>query len=470
MKSDMATVVTRFAPSPTGFLHIGGARTALFNWLFAKHYGGKFLLRIEDTDRARSTDANIKAIIDGMTWLGLNCDGEPISQFARADRHREVAMALLNAGHAYKCYATSEELAELREASRAAGTPMRGDIWRDKGPDDAPKDTPAAIRLKMPREGTVTIHDAVQGEVTVSNEELDDMVLLRSDGTPTYMLAVVVDDHDMGVTHIIRGNDHLNNAFRQYQLYQAMGWDVPIFAHIPLIHGPDGKKLSKRHGAMGVDAYRDMGYLADALKNYLARLGWGHGDDEIFSMEDAIKWFSLDHVVKGPARFDFDKLDNINGHYMREADDAFLYTLIKDDLAKKVGHALSKIEEDRIIKAMPSLKDRAKKLPELVDYSIIFTECRPVEMDEKSESLLTPTAREMLGNFALALENVNQFDHDNVKEAIKDFCQSEDIKMGALMQPIRAALTGGRPSGDLIDIILMLEKTETIKRIKDVVK
>ena len=469
MEPHMPTVVTRFAPSPTGFLHIGGARTALFNWLFARHHGGKFLLRIEDTDRERSTDANIDAIINGMDWLGLDSDGEPISQYERADRHREVALALLDAGKAYKCYATSEELADLRDKSRADGVPMRGDLWRDRDESEAPEGAKAAIRLKMPREGDVTISDAVQGDVTVQNSELDDMVLLRADGNPTYMLAVVVDDHDMGITHVIRGNDHLNNAFRQYQLYAAMDWDIPIFAHIPLIHGPDGKKLSKRHGALGVEAYRDMGYLPETMRNYLARLGWAHGDDEIFTTEQAIEWFDLDHVVKSPARFDFDKLDNLSGHYIRESDNDFLLNAILEPLSVEVGHELTLEETTRLLTAMTSIKDRAKKIPELIELSVIYTDCRPVALNEKAATTLSQDVRDMLGRLAASLKDTAPWSEDAIKDTIMKFAEAEGTKMGKVMQPVRAALTGGRPSGDLTEIMITLDQDQTLARLMDVV-
>lgn len=335
-------VVVRFAPSPTGFLHIGGARTALFNWLFARRHGGRFLLRIEDTDRARSTPEAIAAILDGMGWLGLDWDGDETYQFARASRHAEVAFQLLEQGNAYKCFATPEELAELREQQRAARLPLRYDgRWRNRDPREAAEDAPFVIRLKAPTEGETVIEDRVQGRVTVQNSELDDMILLRSDGTPTYMLAVVVDDHDMGVTHVIRGDDHLNNAFRQLALIRAMGWLEPVYAHIPLIHGADGAKLSKRHGALGVDAYRDeLGMLPEAVNNYLLRLGWGHGDDEIISREQAIQWFDLDHVGRSPARFDLKKLENVNGHYIREADDGRLADMIAPRVEREMGVAL----------------------------------------------------------------------------------------------------------------------------------
>ncbi len=468
METNSSKIITRFAPSPTGFLHIGGARTALFNWLFAKHFGGKFLLRIEDTDRARSTDAAIDAILDGMEWLGLDYDGQAISQFACAERHREVAHQLLASGNAYKCYATPEELAKLRDKSRAAGTPMRGDIWRDRPESDAPTGIKPAIRLRMPRDGNTTIHDIVQGDVTVKNSELDDMVLLRADGTPTYMLAVVVDDHDMEISHIIRGNDHLNNAFRQYQLYSLMDWPIPEFAHIPLIHGSDGKKLSKRHGALGVDAYRDMGYLPEAMRNYLVRLGWSHGDDEYIETKQAIEWFTLDSVVKSPARFDFAKLDNLNGDYIRKADNLYLLNLIQNKVEEEINHILSKEETAWLTAAMSSIKERAKRLPELIDSALIFTKLSPMAYTDKAKKSLDGIDKATLSALASDFNLLADWKEEEIKQSIKAFCDTQGLKMGKIMQPIRAALTGGRPSGDLIEIMLILGKTMSVKRIMDV--
>ena len=381
-------VVTRFAPSPTGFLHIGGARTALFNWLYAKHTGGKMLLRIEDTDRERSTEAAVKAIIDGLDWLGLTWDGEPISQFSRVDRHREVAEELVKNGKAYYCYATPEELTAMREKAKAEGKPPRyNGIWRDRDPAQAPKGVKPVIRIKAPREGVTVVHDRVQGDVHFPNKDLDDFIILRSDGTPTYMLAVVVDDHDMGVTHIIRGDDHLTNAARQTILFDAMGWNVPVMAHIPLIHGADGAKLSKRHGALGVDAYRAMGYLPVALRNYLVRLGWSHGDDEIMSTEDMISWFDIDDINKGAARFDFKKLEAINGQYMRMTDDkellqSALAILPEIEGGKEIEQKLNDVNRAEFLKAMPELKERAKTLVELIDNAGFIFADRP--LDRKS--------------------------------------------------------------------------------------
>ena len=465
MQTDMPNVVTRFAPSPTGFLHIGGARTALYNWLFARHHGGKFLLRIEDTDRKRSTDAAIDAILHGMKWLGLDWDGDAISQFARAERHREVALEMLARGKAYRCYASPEELTEAREAARAAGVNFRGDLWRDR--EDAPANQPYSIRIKMPREGDVTLNDDVQGAVTVKNAELDDMIILRSDGTPTYMLAVVVDDHDMGVTHIIRGDDHLNNAFRQYQIYAAMDWALPSFAHIPLIHGPDGKKLSKRHGALGVEAYEEMGFLPEAMRNYLLRLGWSHGDDEIIPTEQAIEWFTLATVGRGPARFDFDKLDSLNSHYIRATESEKLLSIIQSELENSVGHKLDETEAARIVRGLPALAERAKRLPELVESASLFCNTRPLVLTESAANQVTGDAVAVLGSAANALEAITEWTAPVIKAAITSFAEAEDLKLGKVMQPIRAAVTGGKQSGDLVETLEILGQGEVIGRLRD---
>ncbi|MBT4889871.1 MAG: glutamate--tRNA ligase, partial [Rhodospirillales bacterium] len=378
------SVVTRFAPSPTGFLHIGGARTALFNWLYARHYGGRFVLRIEDTDRKRSSDEAVEAIFDGMKWLGLDWDGKAVSQFSQVERHREVALSLLEQGKAYRCYCTQEELAQMREEAKAEGRPWKYDgRWRDRDISEAPADVEPVIRLKAPLEGETVIQDQVQGEVRVANETLDDMILLRGDGTPTYMLAVVVDDHDMEVTNVIRGDDHLTNAFRQYQLYVALGWDIPEFAHIPLIHGPDGAKMSKRHGALGVDAYRDQGFLPEAMRNYLLRLGWAHGDEEIISTEQAIEWFNLESVGRSASRFDFVKLTNLNGHYMRNGDDSALAELIAPSIAKKRGKDLDNEDMNLLERVMPGLKERAKNVHELADSAQFYFSKAPLEFTDK---------------------------------------------------------------------------------------
>ncbi|MFT4026387.1 MAG: glutamate--tRNA ligase [Novosphingobium sp.] len=458
--ADGRTVVTRFAPSPTGYLHIGGARTALFNWLYARHHGGKYLLRIEDTDRARSTEPAIAAIFDGLEWLGLAGDEAPVFQFARSQRHAEVAAQLLEAGHAYRCYLTPEELAERRAAAQAEKRPFRlHSEWRDRAPSEAPPGTPFVVRIKAPRDGETTIRDEVQGEVTVSNAEIDDFVLLRSDGTPTYMLAVVVDDHDMGVTHVIRGDDHLNNAFRQLVLLRAMEWAEPVYAHVPLIHGSDGAKLSKRHGALGVDAYRDeMGVLPEALFNYLLRLGWGHGDDEIISRDQAVQWFDIGDVGKGPSRFDLAKLQNLNGHYLREADDARLAGLVAPLISETVDPAL-------LEQAMPVLKVRAKDLTELAAGAAFLFRRRPLPLDEKAAGLLTPEARELLGRIHARLDLETVWTTDNLEASLKAMAEELGLGFGKLAQPLRAALTGQTTSPGIFDVLVLLGRDESLARI-----
>ena len=458
-KEKNPAVVTRFAPSPTGFLHIGGARTALFNWLFARHHGGKFLLRIEDTDKARSTTEAIDAILDGMRWLGLDWDGHEYYQSQFWARHAEIAHRLLERGAAYRCYMTQEELAAAREKAQAERRPFRIESpWRDVTDQ---QDTPFVIRLKSPRDGETVIDDKVQGLVTVQNAELDDFVLLRSDGTPTYMLAVVVDDHDMGVTHVIRGDDHLNNAFRQLAIIRAMGWPEPTYAHVPLIHGSDGAKLSKRHGALGVDAYRDeMGYLPEAVGNYLLRLGWGHGDDEIISREQAIDWFDLDHVGKSPSRFDFKKLENLNGHYMREADDGRLADLILPRLTAGA-------DRDLLIRAMPELKARAHDLNQLADGAQFLFSARPIAPDEQAAALLTPESRESLIAVHNILSEIANWDHDTLDAAVRKVAEERSLKLGKLAQPLRAALTGRTTSPGIFDVLVLLGKSESLARIAD---
>ena len=466
-----AGIVTRFAPSPTGFLHIGGARTALFNWLFARHHGGKFLLRIEDTDRARSTDAAIDAIIDGLQWLELDWDGDVVFQFSRASRHAEVANLLLERGHAYRCYATSAELEAMREAQRAARLPMRYDgRWRDRDHSEAPEGTPFVIRLKAPREGSVTIEDRVQGPVTVNNEELDDFVLLRSDGTPTYMLSVVVDDYDMGITHVIRGDDHLNNAFRQLALIRAMEWREPIYAHVPLIHGPDGAKLSKRHGAMGVDAYRDeLGYLPEAINNYLMRLGWGHGDDEIFSREQAIAWFELNGVGRSPSRFDFKKLENLNGHYLREADNSRLAAIAQPMIEAKLGRTLGDSEVEMLVKSMASLKPRAKSTLGLAEGAMFLFEQRPLTLDEGAKALLEGDASELLESVSSALGGSSDWDEAALESAVRRVAEDAGLGLGKVAQPLRAALTGRTTSPGIFDVLMLLGREESLARIDEAV-
>jgi len=453
------TVVTRFAPSPTGFLHIGGARTALFNWLFAKHHGGKFLLRIEDTDKARSTTEAIDAILDGMRWLDLDWDGHEYYQSQFWSRHAEVAHKMLDRGHAYRCYMTQEELAEQREAAQRERRPFRiNSPWRDVA--DEQGDKPFVVRLKAPRDGETVIDDRVQGRVTVQNVELDDFVLLRSDGTPTYMLAVVVDDHDMGVTHVIRGDDHLNNAFRQLAIIRAMGWPEPVYAHVPLIHGQDGAKLSKRHGALGVDSYRDeLGFLPEAVANYLLRLGWGHGDDEIIGRDQAIEWFDLDHVGKSPSRFDFKKLENLNGHYLREADDA--------RLAELVGERLPNADKDVLVRAMPELKARAHTVNELADGARFLFASRPLDVDEAAGALLTPEARQLLAAAHNSLAALANWDGESLEAAIREVAESHGVKLGKLAQPLRAALTGRTTSPGIFDVLALLGRDESLARIAD---
>jgi glutamyl-tRNA synthetase len=470
------TVVTRFAPSPTGFLHIGGARTALFNWLYARGRGGKMLLRIEDTDRERSTQAAIDAILDGLSWLDIDWDGEAIYQFSRSARHREVAEALLATGHAYRCYASPEELAQMREAARAAGRSKLYDgRWRDRDPAEAPPSVAPAIRLKAPLSGETVIEDQVQGRVVWQNENLDDLVLLRSDGTPTYMLAVVVDDHDMAVTHIIRGDDHLTNAARQKQIYDALGWPVPVMAHIPLIHGPDGSKLSKRHGALGVDAYRAMGYLPAALRNYLVRLGWSHGDQEIFSTEEMIAAFDLPQVGRSPARFDFAKLENLNGHYIRSSGDAALLDAIDrllphladgGEIARKITPQL----REQWLAAMPSLKERAKTLIDLIDGARFLFADRPLKLDDKASALLTAEARELLGQLGADLAQVEPWTAEGTEHAVRLFAERKSAKLGAVAQPLRAALTGRATSPGIFEVLTVLGKAESLARVADQAK
>ena len=466
-------VVTRFAPSPTGFLHIGGARTALFNWLYARHFGGKMLLRVEDTDRERSTVAAINAIIDGLSWLGLTWDGEPIFQFSRAERHRAVAEQLLAEGKAYHCYASPEELTTMREAARKEGRSKLYDgRWRDRDPAEAPPGVKPVIRLKAPLTGETVIEDRVQGRVVWQNSDLDDLVLLRSDGTPTYMLAVVVDDHDMGVTHIIRGDDHLTNGARQTQIYGALGWHVPVMAHIPLIHGPDGSKLSKRHGALGVDAYRAMGYLPAAMRNYLVRLGWAHGDQEIFTTEEMIAAFDLPQIGRSPARFDFAKLENLNGHYIRQTSDADLLTALEqllphiaggDELAGK----LTPVLRAQLMTAMPGLKERAKTLVELFEASRFVWASRPLDLDDKAKAILTDQAKATLGTLLPELEGVGDWTANDVEAIVRAFAERNGCKLGAVAQPLRAALTGRTTSPPIFDVLAVLGHEESLARLRD---
>jgi glutamyl-tRNA synthetase len=466
-------VVTRFAPSPTGFLHIGGARTALFNWLYAKRFGGKMLLRIEDTDRERSTDAAIAAIIDGLTWLDLSWDGDIVFQFSRADRHRQIAEQLLAEGKAYRCYASPEELTAMREGARKEGRAKLYDgRWRDRDASDAPPGVKPVIRLKAPQTGETVVDDQVQGRVTWQNENLDDFVLLRSDGNPTYMLAVVVDDHDMGVTHIVRGDDHLNNGARQTQIYQALSWKVPVMAHIPLIHGPDGSKLSKRHGALGVDAYRAMGYLPAAMRNYLVRLGWAHGDQEMFSTEEMIAAFDLPAIGRSPARFDFAKLENLNGHYIRHTgDDALIADLEKllphiaggEELATKMTPALR--EKLRI--AMPGLKERAKTLVELFEASRFLWATRPLEINAAAKVLLTREAKALTAALVPELEALSDWTAGAVEAVVRGYAERAGQKLGAVAQPLRVALTGRTTSPPIFDVLAVLGRDESLARLRD---
>ncbi|MDP4024062.1 glutamate--tRNA ligase [Methylobacterium sp. NEAU 140] len=467
------SVVTRFAPSPTGYLHIGGARTALFNWLYARHHGGRMLLRIEDTDRERSTKGAIDAILDGLSWLGLDWDGDVVFQFARAARHREVAEGLLAAGRAYHCYASAEELAQMRETARAEGRAPRYDgRWRDRDPSEAPANVKPVIRLRAPTEGETTVDDAVQGRVTWANRDLDDLVLLRSDGTPTYMLAVVVDDHDMGVTQVIRGDDHLTNAARQSQIFQALGWDVPAMAHIPLIHGADGAKLSKRHGALGVDAYRDLGYLPSALRNYLVRLGWSHGDQEVFSTAEMIAAFDLKAVGRSAARFDFAKLSNLNGLYIRASADADLVAAIEAILpgvgpARGLDAPLSDDLRDKLTLAMPGLKERAKTLIELLDSAYYLYAARPLQPDDKARALLSQEGRARIAAVLPALEALPDWSAAATEGAVRAHAEAAGCKLGQVAQPLRAALTGRTTSPPLFDVMAVLGRTESLARLGD---
>lgn len=459
------TVITRFAPSPTGYLHIGSARTALFNWLYARHMGGKFLLRIEDTDRARSTGEAIDAIFDSMTWLGLNWDEEPIFQFSRATRHAEVAHQLLKEGKAYYCYCSADELEKMREEARAKNLPARYDgRWRDRDPAEAPPGVLPVIRFKAPQEGETVIEDEVQGTVCLQNNQLDDMVLLRADGTPTYMLSVVVDDHDMEVTHIIRGDDHLTNAFRQYHLYKAMGWAVPVFAHIPLIHGSDGAKLSKRHGALGAEAYRNMGFLPEAMRNYLLRLGWAHGNDEVISTEQAIAWFDLPAIGRSPARFDVAKLTNLNAHYMREAEDNRLVDLIEYPLSQIFQRSLTVAEQDLLTRGMPGLKQRAKTIVELVENARFYIERLP--FDERAEKFLSPEFLDMVASVIARLKDLPDFTEKATEGVVREVAEALGQKLGNLAQPLRVLLTGSTISPSIFEIMEVLGREETLRRLE----
>ncbi|MDA0781547.1 MAG: glutamate--tRNA ligase [Rickettsiales bacterium] len=461
------TVVTRFAPSPTGFLHIGGARTALFNWLYAKNKGGKFLLRIEDTDRKRSTDEAVNAILDGMKWLGLNWDDE-FYQFSRVERHKEVALELVSKKKAYKCYCTKEELDAKREQAMAEKrSPKYDGTCRHRA--DIPNDIEPAIRLKAPQEGETAIEDVVQGRVVVQNSEQDDMIILRSDGTPTYMLAVVVDDHDMEVTHVIRGDDHLTNATRQQLIYDALDWKSPVYAHIPLIHGADGAKMSKRHGALGVEAYRDMGYLPEAICNYLLRLGWSHGDDEIISTEQAINWFNLESLGKSPSRFDFVKLDNLNSHYISKADDERLVGLITPLLEKRIGKPIDDLSKKWLTKGMTSLKQRVKNLNELTDLSLFYAFGVPSEFTPQAQKALSGDATQVLRDLLISFEELESWEAVSIESFIRKFAEDKQLGLGKIMMPLRAAITGSHVSPDMFEVVEILGKSEVNKRVAAVV-
>jgi glutamyl-tRNA synthetase len=467
----MSQVVTRFAPSPTGYLHIGGARTALFSWAYAQNKGGKMLLRIEDTDRERSTEAAVTALVDGLTWLGLTWDGDPISQFGRAARHAEIAHELVQKGHAYYCYCSPAELDQMREEARAAGKPPRyNGYWRDRDPSEAPEGVAPVIRIKAPLSGDIVVDDHVQGKVVFKTENLDDFIILRSDGTPTYMHAVVVDDHDMGVTHIIRGDDHLTNAARQIVIYNAMGWTVPEMAHIPLIHGPDGAKLSKRHGALGVEAYRQLGYLPEAVRNYLARLGWSHGDDEIFSTEQMVEWFSLEGLNKGAARFDFVKLENINGHYIREAKPEYLYDVMLATAAEVGRQAdLDGLSANKatVLTALPELQPRAKTVLELIDLAQFIYASRPLAIDAAASALLNADSRAVLANMAELLRGLNDWSVPAIDGAMRALAETKGLKLGKLAQPLRAALTGRTVSPGIFEVMVLIGREETMARLDD---
>ena len=468
--SERPSVVTRFAPSPTGSLHIGGARTALFNFLYARHTGGTFLLRVEDTDRERSTPDAVKAIFDGLNWLGLTSDAEPVFQFSRVERHREAVQQMYDKGRAYRCFMTVEELEVEREKARAEGRAIRS-VWRDRDPAEG-GDKPFVLRFRGPLEGETVVDDLVKGPVRFHNKELDDLVLLRSDGTPTYNLAVVVDDHDMGVTHVIRGDDHLINAARQKQIYDALGWDLPNMSHIPLIHGPDGAKLSKRHGALGVEAYRAMGYLPAALRNYLVRLGWSHGDQEIFSTQEMIDAFDLAGVGRSAARFDFAKLENLNGHYIRHADDQALVTQFEKllDYVPEGAELKAKLNDTtraQLLRAMPSLKERAKTLLELIAGSYFIFADRPLEIEPKALALLTPETRALIGQLRTALEAVTDWSAETTEAAMRNFAEQNNLKLGAVAQPLRVALTGRTTSPGIFDVLAVLGREQCLARLGD---
>ena len=466
-------VITRFAPSPTGYLHIGGARTALFNWAYAKRHDGSMVLRIEDTDRERSNADAIDAILEGLTWLGLDWAGEAVSQYGRVERHREVAELLLAQGKAYRCFCTPQELDAMRARAEAEKRPIRYDgTWRDRDPSEGPAGVKPTIRFRAPQDGETVIEDAVQGRVVIPNKDLDDLIILRSDGNPTYNLSVVVDDHDMNVTHIIRGVDHLTNAARQTQIYRAMGWRVPHMSHIPLIHGPDGAKLSKRHGALGVEGYRAMGYLSDAMRNYLARLGWSHGDDEIFSTDQLVEWFSLESIGKSAARFDFAKLENLNGHYIRHTPETSLLTQFIDFLPHAEGgpHLLAKIDDAmmaKLLHALPGLKERAKTLVELMKGAQFLFAERPLALDEKAAQILKDGGRDVLRGVMPVLEKTEDWAAPSLEAAVKAHAEVQGMKLGKLAQPLRAALTGTSTSPGIFDVLAVLGREDALGRLRD---
>jgi len=463
------TVRTRFAPSPTGLLHIGNARAALFNFLYARHHGGKFLLRVEDTDRERSTQKAVDVLFDGLAWMGIESDEKPVFQSTRQARHAEVAHELLEKGLAYRCYCTADELKEMREKAMAEGRPPRyNGMWRDRDPSEAPANTPYTVRIKAPREGETIIHDLVQGDVRVANAEMDDMIILRADGTPVYQLAVVVDDHDMDITHVIRGDDHLTNTFRQAMIYRAMGWDLPHFAHLPLIHGPDGAKLSKRHGAQSVVEFREMGYLPEALNNYLLRLGWGHGDAEILSREEQIRLFDLDGVGRSPSRMDYAKLLHINGVWLRQADDERLTGDVMERLAAMEGVDTSDATRAKVLTLMPGLKERAKTLVELADNAAFLGRSLPLSFDAKAEKQFTPENRAMLGRLAEALKAAEPFTRETVDATLRQFAETHEMKLGKVAQPLRAAVTGSTMSPGIDDTLVALGRDEVLARINAV--
>ena len=464
------SVVTRIPPSPTGLMHIGTARTALYNWLYARHHDGKFLVRIEDTDRARHSEEAVLAILNGLNWLELEWDGDVVSQFERRERHAEVAREMLANGQAYYCYCSQAELEEMRETARAEGrSATYNRRWRDRDPSEVPKGVEPVVRIKAPLEGEVVLHDEVQGDVTVSCENLDDFIILRSDGTPTYMLSVVVDDHDMGITHVIRGDDHLNNAFRQNIIYEAMGWDKPVYAHLPLILGPDGAKLSKRHGAQSVEEYKDMGYLPEAMRNYLLRLGWSHGDDEIIPTDQAIEWFNLEHIGKSASRFDFGKLESLNAHYIKQSDDQRLIELVTPFLANRHNLDINDDEtaQKRLTLGMGELKDRAKTLLQLADEAAFYAKRIPYEFDEKASNMLSTDAVEVLDLLLARLESTGNFTHVDVQESCMAVAeQIRDGKLGKVAMPLRAALTGTTVSPSIFHAAEILGREETLDRLR----